>query len=244
VALPEYFYLPASRHAEPVPGPLTQRFGNLARKLRLHVVLGSIGEKAGRRLYNTACLLDDRGQVVGTYRKRFLWWTERSHTSPGRQAPVFETRLGRIGLALCWDLAFPEHFRDLALGGAQIAVCPAFWQAIDRYGRLAAPDLPRLQPLRQAEEFFVNTCAGARAAENAMATAFINGIGRTDICGQIDRLIGQSQVVMPFLGVVAHAGKRAGLVLADIDLDLVADAERSYGLREDARRTRGIQRYT
>jgi predicted amidohydrolase len=241
-ALPEYFHLPARQHAEPVPGPLTQRFGDLARELRLHVVLGSIGEKAGRHVYNTACLLDDRGRLVGTYRKRFLWWTERSNTTAGRAAPVFETGLGRIGLALCWDLAFPEHFRDLALSGAQIVVCPAFWQAGDRYGRLTSDQLRRVQPLAKAEDFFVNTCAGARAAENGIALAFVNGVGRTEIGGKLNQLIGQSQVVLPFAGVIAHARSRPALLMADIDLDLVADAERSYGLCEDARSIRGRRR--
>jgi predicted amidohydrolase len=155
---------------------------------------------------------------------------------------VFETRLGRIGLALCWDLAFPEHFRDLALSGAQIVVCPAFWQAADRYGRLTSAELPRVQPLAKAEEFFVNTCAGSRAAENGIALAFVNGVGRTQIRGQAGHLIGQSQVAVPFAGVVAHARSRPTLLMADVDLGLVADAERSYGLCEDARSIRGRRR--
>lgn len=237
-ALPEYFVLPARAHSEPIPGPLTERFAELARDLRLHVVLGSIGEKAGSRIYNTACLLDDQGRLVGKYRKRFLWWSERDNTAPGRDAPVFRTRLGRIGLALCWDLAFPEHFRDLALAGAQIVVCPAYWQAGDRFGRLSAKALPQVRPLSHAEEFFINTCVGARAAENGMAMAFVNPVGRTKGSSGPDRIVGLSQVAVPFAGVVAHAGARPRLLVADVDLDLVADAERSYGLCEDASKDR------
>lgn len=238
VALPEYFLLPARMHSEAVPGPLTERFSSLARKLRLHVVLGSIGEKAGSRVYNTACLLDDRGRLAGKYRKRFLWWSERDNTTAGRQAPVFATRLGRIGLALCWDLAFPEHFRDLALMGAQIVVCPAFWQAGDRFGRLPPGQLARVRPLARAEEFFIDACVGARAAENGVAVAFVNAVGRTNSSSGPDRLVGLSQVAVPFAGVVAHAGARARMLVADVDLGLVADAERSYGLCEDVRKSR------
>lgn len=237
-ALPEYFVMPAKMGTEPIPGPLTQRFAAVARRLRLHVVLGSIGEKTRGAIYNTACLLDDRGRLVGRYRKRFLWWSERPETTPGREAPVFATRLGRIGLALCWDLAFPEHFRDLALAGAEVAVCPAHWQAGDRFGRLPVEDLPRVKPLIAAEEFLVDTCVGARAAENGMAVAFVNSAGRTTSSSGPDRIIGHSQVAVPFAGVLAQAGGRQRLLLADVDLDLVADAERSYGLREDAARCR------
>jgi predicted amidohydrolase len=237
-ALPECFVLPPLMYAEPIPGPLTERFSALARRLRLHVVLGSIGEKARGRVYNTACLLDDRGRLVGRYRKRFLWWSERPGTAAGREAPVFRTRLGRIGLALCWDLAFPEHFRDLALAGAQVIVCPAHWQAGDRFGRLAPRRLPRVKPLEHAEEFFIDTCVGARAAENGVAVAFVNAVGRTRSRVGPDRLVGLSQVAVPFEGVIAHAGSRSALLVADVDLGLVGDAERSYGLCEDARRTR------
>ena len=237
-ALPEYFALPARMGAEPVPGPLTERFAALARRLRMHVVLGSIGEKAGGRVYNTACLLDDRGRLVGSYRKRFLWWTERKGTTAGRDAPVVQTRLGKIGLALCWDLAFPEHFRDLALAGAQVVICPAYWAAGDRFGRLTPDDLPGARKFDRAEDFFVNACVGARAAENGMAVAFVNTVGRAKAAGGADRLIGLSQVAVPFAGVIARAPSRSTLLVADVDLDLVAEAERSYGLCEDARKIR------
>ena len=237
-ALPEYFAGPPRVFTEPVPGPVTTRFSALARRLGLHIVLGSIGEKAAGRIYNTACLLDDRGRLVGRYRKRFLWWTERSGTTPGRDAPVFPTRLGRIGLALCWDLGFPEHFRDLALSGAEVVVCPAHWGAGDRFGRLSPGDLPRVRRFERAEDFFVNACVGARAAENGMAVAFVNSVGRSRGAGGPDRVIGQSQVAVPFAGVVARAGSRSMVLMADVDLDLVADAERSYGLCEDARKVR------
>jgi predicted amidohydrolase len=237
-ALPEYFAGSPRVFTEPVPGPLTERFSKLARRLRLHVVLGSIGEKAGGRIYNTSCLLDDRGRLVGRYRKRFLWWTERPGTTPGHDAPVFRTRLGRIGLALCWDLGFPEHFRDLALAGAEVVVCPAHWQAGDRFGRLSPGDLPRVREFERAEDFFVNACVGARAAENGMAVAFVNSVGRSKSASGSDRVIGQSQVAVPFAGVIARAGSRSTVLMADVDLDLVADAERSYGLCEDARKVR------
>ena len=236
VALPECFVAPAREHSEPIPGPLTRRFAALARRCRVHLVMGSIGERHRGRVHNTACLFDDRGKLLGRYRKRFLWWTERARNTPGNSAPVFRTRLGRIGLALCWDLAFPEHFRDLALAGAELIVCPAHWQAGDRFGRLPPAKVPRVRPLTRAEDFFINSCASARSAENAVAVAFVNAVGNTRTDVGPDRLVGLSQVVVPFKGVVAGAGDGPALVVAEVDLALVRDAERVYGLREDARR--------
>ncbi len=242
VALPEDFVAPPRDYAESVPGPLTRRFGHLARKLGIHLVMGSIGERSGSRLYNTACLIDDRGRLVGRYRKRFLWFTERALVTPGSSAPVFRTRLGRIGLAICWDLAFPEHFRELALAGAELVVCPAYWQAGDRFGRLAPGRAPRVKPLAGAEAFFIESCAAARAAENGVALAFVNPVGRTRVSGRPDRLLGLSRLVVPFRGVVASAGEEPAMVLGDVDLELVREAERVYGLREDAGRARSRSR--
>jgi predicted amidohydrolase len=237
-ALPECFAAPAREHAEPIPGPISRRFSALAKRLGIHLVMGTIGERAGARVYNTACLIDDHGWLIGRYRKRFLWWTERAETTPGGSAPVFRTRLGRIGLAICWDLAFPEHFRDLALAGAELVVCPAYWQAGDRFGRLAPRQVRRVRPLLRAEDFLINACVAARAAENAVAVAFVNAVGRTRPDGRPNRLVGLSQVVVPFRGALAGAGDEPALVVAEVDRDLLRDAERVYGLREDARRAR------
>ena len=235
VALPECFLGPAREYSEPIPGPLSRRFSHLAKKLRVHLVMGSVGERCGSQLFNTACLIDDRGWLIGRYRKRFLWFAERATGTPGTSAPVFRTRLGRIGLAICWDLAFPEHFRELALGGADLVVCPAYWQAGDRFGRLPPSQARMTKPLAKAEDFFINSCVAARAAENGMAVAFVNAVGRTDVDGRADRLLGLSQVVVPFRGAVAAAGDKPALVVADVDLKLVREAERVYALREDAR---------
>jgi predicted amidohydrolase len=237
VAFPECFADFARAYAEAVPsGPVCRRFAKLAGDLGVHLVMGSIGEKCGRRVYNTACIFDDRGELVGSYRKRFLWWTERATVSPGRDAPVFDTRLGRVGLAICWDLAFPEHFRELALAGAQLIVCPAFWQAGDRFGRLGPRRGRRAARLTGAERFFIDSCVPARAAENSVVMAFVNASGRTRPDGRPDRLAGRSQVAVPLNGVVARARERPRLLLADVDLSWSRDGERIYGTREDAGR--------
>lgn len=112
--------------SEPVPGPTTERLGALARKLGAYVVAG-LYERAGKVVYNTAVLIDRRGQLVGAYRKTHLpreeW--ERGIT-PGDRYPVFETDFGKLGILICWDLQFPEAARALGLQGAEV-ICLPIW---------------------------------------------------------------------------------------------------------------------
>jgi predicted amidohydrolase len=242
VALPESFAESSRYYSEAVPsGPVCRRFSKLAAQLKIHLAMGSIGERSGKKTYNTALLFDPCGRPVGKYRKRFPWWPERPRITPGTAAPVFGTKLGRIGLAICWDLAFPEHFRQLALGGADLVVCPAYWQAGDRFGRLGRERARRAARLTRAEDFFINSCVPARAAENSLVMAFVNAAGRTCPNGRPDRLVGLSQVAVPLNGVVRRAGDRPALLIADVDLSWARLGERIYGTRGDVAR-RGRRR--
>ncbi len=112
--------------SEPVPGPTTEALGVLARELGAYVVAG-IYERVAPAVYNTAVLIDRRGQLVGSYRKTHLPREEwEAGIAPGDGYPVFQTDFGRIGLMICWDLQFPEPWRALGLQGAEIAFVPAW----------------------------------------------------------------------------------------------------------------------
>ena len=80
-------------------------------------------------LSNVAYFISNKGEILGSYTKKNLWGpTERQHlTSSGRQRhPVIETPLGKVGLLICWDLAFPEAFRELIAQGAKMIILPTF----------------------------------------------------------------------------------------------------------------------
>jgi predicted amidohydrolase len=110
--------------AEPVPGPSTAYFGQLARTHRLHLVAGLV-ERDRHLVYNTAVLLGPDGALVGKYRKVTLPRTEiEAGVCPGTDYPVFDTAIGRIGLMICYDGFFPEPARQLALRGAEILAFP------------------------------------------------------------------------------------------------------------------------
>lgn len=112
--------------AEPVPGPTTRYFGELAKKHELHVV-ASLYERAGRVVYNVAVLFGPDGRLLGKYRKVCLPHAEVADgVMPGDDYPVFETRLGKVGLMVCYDGFFPEVARELTSRGAEVIAWPVW----------------------------------------------------------------------------------------------------------------------
>ena len=117
----------AYAHAEPVPGGATvQGWVSYAAKHGIHIV-GCLVEQDGLQLFDTAVLVGPEG-YIGRYRKTHLWNNEKLWFTPGDEGyPVFETKIGRIGLLVCWDIWFPEVPRILAQLGADIVCAPTNW---------------------------------------------------------------------------------------------------------------------
>jgi len=112
--------------AEPIPGPSTEFFGELARKHNLYVVAG-LYEKAGHLVYNVAVLLGPDGSVVGKFRKVTLPTNEvDAGVAPGAEYPVFQTRFGKVGMMVCYDGFFPEVARELSNRGAEVIAWPVW----------------------------------------------------------------------------------------------------------------------
>jgi predicted amidohydrolase len=112
------------RAAEPIPGPATDYFGALARQHSLHLVAGLV-EREGQLIYNTAVLIGPDGKLIGKYHKVALPRTEiEAGITPGTDYPVFETRLGKVGLMICYDGFFPEVARQLSIRGAEVIAFP------------------------------------------------------------------------------------------------------------------------
>ena len=89
--------------AEPIPGPLSNYFGSLAKENRLHLVV-SLYEREGDAVYNTAILMGPDGHLIGKYRKVCLPHSEiEAGIAPGSEYPVFDTALGKIGMMVCYD---------------------------------------------------------------------------------------------------------------------------------------------
>lgn len=112
--------------AEPVPGPSTGYFGQLAKQHNLYIVAGLV-ERSGHLIHNTAALLGPDGQLVGTYRKTCLPRSEiEGGLTPGSDYPVFNTRFGKLAMMICYDGFFPEVARELSNRGAEVIAWPVW----------------------------------------------------------------------------------------------------------------------
>lgn len=221
-----------NKYSQEIPGSFTDRFCKLARENELIIIMGSIIEKDDYNFYNTSVLISECGEMLGVYRKNYLWHTEKSSLKTGSKTPVFKTDFGKIGINICWDLAFPEIAKKMALKGAKMIFCPSYWQTIDKYGAIN-PDFNDKIPKIDAESRFIDSCVQARAFENELAYIFVNAGGSYQ-----SKLVGHTQIATPWYGTIAKLGRTKvdfDLLIREIDLDLIDLAENSYKIREDSR---------
>jgi predicted amidohydrolase len=150
------------RLAEPLDGPSCKRVAKAAEKSGKCIVFG-MAEKDSERagvIYNTAVVASADGEL-GAYRKMYLAnfgpFEERIYFAEGKDAPVFETPVGKMGVTICFDLFFPELSRLYALKGADVIACIS-----------ASPSSTRP---------FFEKITVARAIENAVFLAYSNHVG-------------------------------------------------------------------
>ena len=110
--------------AETIPGPTTERLGEIAKKKNSYLVAGMY-ERDGAAIYNTAVFIDRGGSVVGKYRKVYLPREEiEGGLTPGNEYPVFRTDFGTVGILICWDSQYADPARALALNGSELLLMP------------------------------------------------------------------------------------------------------------------------
>ncbi|MCL6595155.1 MAG: carbon-nitrogen hydrolase family protein [Firmicutes bacterium] len=213
LALTGYVAGPRAHRALGGAGEALARVAQAAAAAGVAVVVGNAEEDASLPgvVYDSLYLIDPTGRERARYRKRFLWQEEQLAYARGHESAVAAVAGVRIGLGVCWDLAFPEWSRPLALGGAELLAVGAAWDRAD---------------IGLFELF-----ARARAAENACYLAVANRVGRD---GHV-AFGGRSQVVGPDGRVLARAGAREEACLTvELDLERVAEerAEHNPYLRD------------
>ncbi|APG23857.1 carbon-nitrogen hydrolase [Syntrophotalea acetylenica] len=115
--------------AEPIPGPATDLFGDLARELNLVIVTSLFERRAPGLYHNTAVVMDKDGSIAGRYRKMHIpddpGYYEKFYFTPGDLgfAPI-STSLGKLGILVCWDQWYPEAARLMAMAGAELLIYP------------------------------------------------------------------------------------------------------------------------
>lgn len=139
VALPEIFCCPYAseafpRYAEPAGGHIWSALAAMARESGAWLVGGSMPELDGGRVYNTSFVFDPQGRQVARHRKVHLFdvdvkggqhFQESATLTAGDDVTTFETPWGTVGLAICFDIRFPELFRLMNARGARLVIVPA-----------------------------------------------------------------------------------------------------------------------
>jgi len=198
------------RRAEPLDGPTVSRLSALARELSIHLVVGSVNERAegdAQRCHNTSVVLGPDGSLLGAYRKIHLFDVDVSDTvrfaesdtiAPGDGLVVVDTPLGRLGLSICYDLRFPELYRGLVERGAQILTIPSAFT------------------LHTGKDHW-RPLVRARAIETQAFVIAPGQVGHHDDAG-LRQSWGHSLIVDPWGAVLAEAPDGPSLALAEIDL--------------------------
>ncbi|GID29609.1 nitrilase-related carbon-nitrogen hydrolase [Paractinoplanes brasiliensis] len=208
-------------YAESIPGPTTERFQALAAELGLVMVLPMYEKEQEGVLYNTAAVVDADGSYLGKYRKHHIpqvkgFW-EKFYFRPGNLGyPVFDTAVGKVGVYICYDRHFPEGWRELGLGGAQIVFNPsATSRGLSSY-------------LWQLEQ-------PASAVANEYYIGAINRVGIEPLGD--DDFYGQSYFVDPegkFVGEVGDTHEPE-LIVRDLDLGLIKTVRERWQFYRDRR---------
>lgn len=202
--------------AEPYPhGASIERLCRLAREAGVFLAFGFVeAEGAGEtlRIYNSAALIDRNGRPLGRHRKvHLVAGMETEAFAAGDAFAVYETEIGRIGMMICWDTAFPESARLLALHGAELILVPeAVEKGIERQWALAL---------------------AARAFDNGAFVLSCNHAGQ-------DRTLtyfGESTLLSPDGEPLARLGEEADVLFGTVEYDRVAASREYFYMLRDRR---------
>lgn len=235
VCLPELFATPyfcrvqdiaAFDLADPVDGPVTRRFQDLARELGVVLILSLFERRGAGVFHNTAVGVDADGRIAGRYRKSHIpqdpGFEEKFYFTPGDTGfHAWDTAHGRIGVLVCWDQWFPEAARLMALDGAGILFYPTAIGALDTES--PADAARQLGAWRRVQQ--------GHAAANACHLAAVNRVGREGGT----RFWGHS-FVADFTGErVAEAEDADEIVFADCDRNAMETHRRVWPFFRDRR---------
>ena len=203
----------ASRHASSLDSGLFTEISSLARRLEIHI-LGSTLSLLGENKYgNTLTVFGPDGSLLMDYSKIHLFrlMDEHQYLNAGDEIKTVDLPFGRAGLAICYDLRFPELFRVHALAGAQMTFLPSEWPH------------PRIAHWQ--------TLIRARAIENQMFIFACNRVG-TDAHNVF---FGHSMAVDPWGEILAEAGEGEEVITLSVDLSKVQDARKTIPIMQDRR---------
>jgi N-carbamoylputrescine amidase len=204
--------------AQSVPGPLTEEFSALAKRHGAAVVL-NLFEREGGATFDSSPVIDADGRLLGTTRMVHIMegpgFHEQDYYAPGSNPQfVYETKIGKVGVAICYDRHFPEYMRGLGLLGAEIVV------------------VPQAGVLNEWGEGVYEGELQIASLQNGYFTALINRVGRETVL----HFSGESFVTDPFGKVIARAPRdEESILFADCDLGLIDKSQAKRHFLPDRR---------
>jgi len=249
VVLPEFFnaiyfsqYRDLDYHAwaEPESGPTTMRIREKARQHGVHIVSTVYEQESSSLYYDTAMVIDPAGEIVGKYRKTHpggLRAVEKIYFRYGSKFPVFDIGGWKVGIAICYDLSFPESARILAVRGAELIIAPycvpaGYVSSEHDSEHTSAPGLAGEQFLdREKWTRWWDSLMQTRAYENVVYVAAANHTGNEGMAV----FFGGSKIVGPDGETLARLDDREGVVSADLDRDVLLRTRHLTPLFRDRR---------
>jgi len=218
--------------AEPIPGPSTQRLGQLAKRHGV-VLVGSLFERRAAGLYhNTAVVFESDGSLLGKYRKMHIpddpGFHEKFYFTPGDLGftPI-QTSIGKLGVLVCWDQWYPEAARLMALAGAELLLYPTAigWD----------PDDAQDEKNRQRDAWILSH--RGHAVANGLPVLSCNRVGHeaSPLDASGIQFWGNSHVLGPQGEFIAEAGAEAQILSAEIDLARSEHVRRIWPFLRDRR---------
>lgn len=228
VVLPEMFNCPYDNSKfpeyaeEPSASQSLKDLSHAVRDNQIHLVAGSIPESNNGKIFNTSFVFNPQGEIIGSHRKIHLFdidmpnaitFQESNTLAPGDEITIIETDLARIGVAICYDIRFPELIRLMALEGVELLVVPgafnmttgpAHWKALIR----------------------------SRAVDNQMFLAAVSP-ARDEESTYV--AYGHSMVVDPWGDVLGEAGSGEEIVYADVHLNRISEVRKELPLLSNRR---------
>lgn len=214
VVLPEMFQCPYDNslfkeYSESPDDSITlRRLSEWASAYHIYLIGGSIPENDDGRIYNTSFAFDPEGKRIGRHRKVHLFdidvpgkirFMESDVLSPGEDVTVIDTAFGKIGIAICFDMRFPELMRRMALRGARLIVIPA------AFNLTTGPAHWRMT-------------ARMRALDNQLFFLVVSGARDMDFSYHA---YGHTMLTNPWGDVVCELDEKEGILIADVDLDSI-----------------------
>ncbi len=220
--------------AEPIPGPGTEFFGQLARQYKVVIVTSLFERRAPGLYHNTAVVLESDGSIAGRYRKMHIpddpAYYEKFYFTPGDLGfePI-DTSVGRLGVQVCWDQWYPEGARLMALRGAELLIYPT---AIG-YESTDTPD----EQQRQREAWTI--VQRGHAVSNGLPVVAVNRVGHEpDPSGQTHGINfwGSSFVCGPQGEILASASDTdEETLVVDVDMQRSENVRRWWPFLRDRR---------